>query len=68
MHAANRHIRTFTLCLLLTLGSGGYDSAACSPSTYSDCWQQRETCLVNGGDEDVCNTEYFECLARRGCG
>lgn len=52
----------------LTAGSAQVSAYRCTPSTYAYCWEQRETCLVNGNDEDICNSEYFVCLALRGCG
>lgn len=68
MNTTRHLIRPFVLGLLLTFASGGYAIAACTPSTYAYCWEQREMCLVNGGLEDDCNIEYFDCLLRRGCG
>ncbi len=68
MNTTRHLIRPFVLGLLLTFASGGYAIAACTPSTYAYCWEQREMCLVNGGLEDDCNIEYFDCLSRRGCG
>ena len=68
MNTTRHLIRPFVLGLLLTFVSGGYAIAACTPSTYAYCWEQREMCLVNGGLEDDCNIEYFDCLSRRGCG
>lgn len=58
----------FLLALALTLGGTGYANAVCTPSTYAYCWEQYESCIVNGGDEDACVSEYFACLSRRGCG
>lgn len=68
MNAKRHPFRPFAIALLLTLASGGHAIAACTPSTYAYCWQQREMCIVSGGLEDECNDEYFACLARRGCG
>ena len=68
MNTTRHLIRPLVLGLLLTFASGGYAVAACTPSTYAYCWEQREMCLVNGGLEDDCNIEYFDCLSRRGCG
>lgn len=65
-----RHLlaHPFLLAIALTLGSAGYANAACTPSTYAYCWGQYESCIVNGGEEDDCVSEYFACLSRRGCG
>lgn len=68
MNTTRHLIQPLVLGLLLTLGSAGHANAVCRPSTYAYCWDQREMCLVNGGLEDDCNAEYFDCLSRRGCG
>lgn len=68
MNVKRHLLRPFLIALLLSLGSGGYAVAACTPSTYAYCWEQREMCILNAGEEDDCNAEYFACLARRGCG
>jgi hypothetical protein len=68
MNAKRYLLNSFTLAALLTLGTGPVAARSCSPSTYAYCWEQREMCLNNVGDEDFCNAEYFDCLARRGCG
>lgn len=68
MNKIRRLGRPLLLGLALTLVGTGYANAVCTPSTYGYCWQQRETCLVNGGLEEDCNAEYIDCLTRRGCG
>lgn len=68
MKAKRHFVHPILVAMLLTLGSTGYANAACSPATYAYCWEQYETCIINGGDEAYCTTEYFDCLSRRGCG
>jgi hypothetical protein len=68
MNARRHLVSPFLIALLLGLGSAGYANAACSPSTYAYCWGQYEACIINGGEEESCTTEYFDCLTRRGCG
>lgn len=68
MNRSRHLIRPFLLAALLTLGSAGYANAACTPSTYAYCWQQYESCIINGGEQEFCTAEYFDCLTRRGCG
>jgi hypothetical protein len=67
MNLKPKLFRTFALTALLTLGSAQVANARCTPTTYAICWEQYEQCMNGVSDESQCVSEYFACLALRGC-
>jgi hypothetical protein len=68
MHRTRKQLmRTTLLAALLTLGSSQMIAYACAPSAYAYCAGQREACIIDGNDEEVCDQRYLLCLSQRGC-